>query len=64
MITEKKTTSPFASNFLTNSLLNFQSNETIFSRLLAVVEKRLNQKNNIDMSKTNSYFNSKILVNI
>jgi hypothetical protein len=64
MITDKKTTLPFACNFFVNSLLNFKFNDLMLTRLLATIEKKLNQKNNIDFSKTNSYFNSKLIYNI
>jgi hypothetical protein len=59
MIGDKKTTSPFATNYIVNSLLNFEYNEIMYSRLLAVIEKKLNQKNNIDFAKTSGLFNSK-----
>jgi hypothetical protein len=60
MIGDKKTTSPFASKFMVNSIINFKHVFTI----AGCYEKKLNQKNNIDFSKTNSYFNCKICYNL
>ena len=58
MVNDKKTTLPFASNFLATSFLNFQYDEIMNSKLLASIEKRLNQKGNIDLSKVGGFSNS------
>ena len=61
MINDKKTTLPFASNFLGSSFLNFQYDDIMNSKLLASIEKRLNQKGNIDLTKPGGFSNSKYI---
>lgn len=61
MIQDKKTTLPIATNFLAESLMNFDKNDTMLSRVLAVLEKKLNQKKagGIELNKAWGGFSSK-----
>ena len=45
MILEKKATLPVSTNFLAVSFVNFEKNDAIFTKLLTILEKKLNHKN-------------------
>ena len=44
MITEKKATLPVCTNFLATYFSNFKRNDASYTKLLGILEKRINQK--------------------
>lgn len=58
MILEKKANLPVCTNFLATFLINFKRNESAFTKLLGLLEKRLNQKNKSqEMKSVNNTWN-------
>jgi hypothetical protein len=59
MISEKKANLPVCTNFLANYFSNFKRNDNSFTKLLGVLEKRLNQKGKTqDIKMINNTFNN------
>ena len=52
MISEKKATLPVCTNFLATYFSNFKKNDSSFTKLLGILEKRLNQKSKSQDIKT------------
>jgi hypothetical protein len=59
MIIDKKATLPFCTNFLANYFSNFKTNDSSFTKLLGILEKRLNQKGKSqDLKMVNNTYNN------
>jgi len=59
MITEKKATLPVCTNFLGSYFSNFKRNDSSFTKLLGILEKRLNQKGKSqDIKMVNNSWNN------
>lgn len=54
MIVEKKATLPVCTNFLATFFVNFKRNDSSFTKLLGILEKRLNQKGKSQDIKINN----------
>ena len=59
MIVEKKATLPVCTNFLATYFSNFKTNDSSFTKLLGILEKRLNQKGKSqELKMVNNTFNN------
>jgi hypothetical protein len=64
IVMDKKTSPNLAGNIIASSLINFEKDQRMQSNLVAVLERKLSQKNaQVGMNTFNSGFNSNIFIN-
>lgn len=63
MIAEKKATLPVSTNFIATNFMNFEKSDNIYTKLLAILEKKLNQRiKTQDFSNTWNNFRSNYVI--